>query len=47
MTWSNGSSAQPTTNVDAFNTFVENPESLKGKMASDVSKMLGDTWTQG
>ncbi|MGN1157131.1 MAG: RHS repeat-associated core domain-containing protein [Agathobacter sp.] len=47
MTWSNGTTTQPTTNVDVFQSFVENPESIKGKTASDISKMLGDTWTQG
>ena len=47
MTWSNGTTTQPATNVDPFDAFVENPESIKGKTASDMSKILGDTWIQG
>jgi RHS repeat-associated protein len=47
MSWSNGSVIQKSTNDDAFNSFVEDPHSLKGKTPSDMSEILGDTWIQG
>ena len=47
MTWSNGATSQQASNIDAFSSFVENPQNIKGKTAGDVSKMLGETWQQG
>ena len=47
MSWSRGSVVSNLTNDDTFNSFVEDPHSLNGKTASDMSEILGDTWIQG
>ena len=47
MTWSNGAAISKLTTDATFNSFIENPHSLKGKTASDMSEILGDTWIQG
>ena len=47
MTWSNGSVIQKSTNDATLDSFIENPQGLKGKTANDMSEILGDTWIQG
>ena len=47
MTWSCGATAQQAASDDAFNSFIENPKSIKGKTESDISKALGDAWKRG
>ena len=34
-------------NVDAFDSYINNPTSIVGKSSSDVAAELGDGWTQG
>ena len=47
MTWSNGATNHYDTQADAFTSFVEDPKSIKGKTAKDMSKALGESWKQG
>ena len=47
MTWSNDATNHYDTQADAFTSFVEDPKSIKGKTANDMSKELGESWKQG